>query len=372
MTKKYITASYIFDGKQILTNHVLVVENQTVVAVEERLASHQLVDLGNVVISRGLIDLQINGCGGVLFNDDISKQTLEVMYQTCLRFGTTKFLPTLITTHSDNMLTALKVVDEWMSEFGDNRGVVGLHLEGPFISSQKPGIHEVKYIRSPSDAELKQIIPYANKYPLKMTIAPEVFTSEQIKLLVNAGVILSIGHSNASYEEAQAGFAAGIVTATHAFNAMSGLSGRNPGVIGAIMNSDCYVGLIADLIHVSSPNIQLLYKLKHGQLYIVTDAVTPMGTNLSEFYLAGKKMLIDNGKCVDENGTIGGANITLTQSIKNLVTCNISLEAALGMALTVPANVLAKPHLASIMHAPVNDLVAIDLTHYSAKTVSLV
>jgi N-acetylglucosamine-6-phosphate deacetylase len=371
MAINYLTASYIFDGKQLLTNHSLVVDNEVVVAIKPN--SHipqQAHDLGNVVITRGFIDLQLNGCGGVLFNDDISEQTLETMYQTCLKYATTSFLPTLITTDMNSVATAFEVVDKWINRYGNTRGVLGLHLEGPFISREKPGIHDTNYIHKPQDSELKQIAAYAKKYPLKMTIAPEVFSLQQIQFLNQSGVILSIGHSNASYEIAKAGFENGIKTATHVFNAMSGLSGRNPGVVGAIMNSDCYVGLIADLIHVSPANIELLYKLKNQRLYIVTDAVTPMGTNLTEFKLAGKKMLVQDGKCVDEQGTIGGANITMNQSLKNLVVgCNIPLEDALKMALTVPAGLLNQLQLGNIINTPVANLFTIDLADYSPQNV---
>jgi len=183
------------------------------------------------------------------------------------------------------------------------------------------------------------------------------------------GIVLSVGHSNASYDVAKVGLNNGIKTATHVFNAMSGLSGRNPGVVGAVMNSDCYTGVIADLIHVSASNIELLHKIKQDKLYIVTDAVTPMGTTLPQFEFAGKTIFVKDGKCVDKNGTLGGANITMNQSVRNLVnSCNIKLVDAFKMAISNPSNVIGGyDKLANIINMPVTNLICTDLENYNSN-----
>lgn len=188
---------------------------------------------------------------------------------------------------------------------------MGLHLEGPFISKVKKGIHREKFVIQPTDEMLAQIVPFAQYYPLKVTLAPEQFTSEQIRYLVNNGVIVSLGHSNASYEQAQQAFDSGASTVTHLFNAMSGLTGRDPGLIGACLSNQCYAGLIVDLLHVVKANVQLMSKLKKSKLYLVTDAVTPTGTDMTEFDLMGQQLYVIGGKCVDDKGVLGGAFLTM-------------------------------------------------------------
>ncbi len=342
MKIKNITAKYIFDGNNLLENKLLQIQNNTIFAIKEYTTdTKDVINLGDGVISPGFIDLQLNGCGGVLFNDDISFDALQIMYDTCLKFGTTSFLPTLITTTLDDIKKALDIVDKWIKTYGMHKGVVGIHLEGPYISHQKHGIHNDTYIINPKDEDLLYIAEYAHKFPVKLTIAPEVFTIEQITQLKNKGVILSIGHSNADYKTAKNAIDSGVKTATHVFNAMSGLLGRHPGVVGAIMNSGCYGGVIADLMHVDAANIELLHKIKKDKLYIVTDAVTPLGVNIAKFKFADKTIFVSDKKCIDVNGTLAGANISMPESIKNCVTaCNISLLDALKMAISIPAKVI--------------------------------
>ncbi|MBY0378914.1 MAG: N-acetylglucosamine-6-phosphate deacetylase [Burkholderiales bacterium] len=338
---KLITAKYIFDGFDLLEGKALELVNGNVRRIVDLTEDPNCINLGNGVVTPGLVDLQLNGCGGVLFNADISSNTLEVMYKTCLRFGTSSFLPTLITCDVPSIKKALTVVYEWVLKHGLNRGVIGIHLEGPFISKEKHGIHNQEYILQPQDELLDYIISYANQFPIKMTIAPEMFHVKQLKRLNEAGIILSVGHSNASYQVTKNAIDNGINTATHVFNAMSGLSGRNPGVVGAVLNNDIYVGVIADLLHVNASNIELLYKIKGDKLYLVTDAVTPMGTTLKEFDLVGNHIYVKNGKCVDVNGTLGGANITMNECVRNcLEQCNIPLQSVLRMASTTPLKVM--------------------------------
>ena len=260
------SAKYLFDGEDILENKAVMIENHIIQAVVElnTINKNECKYLGDGIIAPGFIDLQLNGCGGVLFNTTINKATLETMYQTCLRYGTTSFLPTLITCKFTDIELALKVVQDWFNQYGSSRGVIGVHIEGPFISKYKKGIHSEEYIRAPNSKLLELIASYTKCFPIKMTIAPEIFTLEQIKFLHNAGVVLSIGHSNASYNEAVQGINCGITTATHMFNTMSGLTGRNPGVIGAVLNTDIYAGIIVDLYHVDPANVELTYKIKHA------------------------------------------------------------------------------------------------------------
>ncbi len=364
-----VSAKYLFDGFNILENKAVIVDNNIIYDVVNRdeLNVAEYKYLGDGIITAGFIDLQLNGCGGVLFNEKIDVSTLETMYQTCLRYGTLGFLPTLITSDFSDVIKALDVIKNWFEMYGNSRGVVGLHLEGPFIAVEKKGIHSTGYIIKPETKYLELIINYVKYFPIMMTIAVEQFSDEQIKHLSDAGIILSIGHSNATYVDAVRGFNNGIKSATHVFNAMSGLTGRNPGVVGAVLNTDAYAGVIADLLHVDSANIELLYKVKQDKLYIVTDAVTPMGTEIKGFNFVGKKIFVENGKCVDENGVIGGANITMNESIKNCVeSCNISLGSALRMASVTPARVMCLDNsIGMIKRNYVANLIYMDIDNYS-------
>lgn len=369
-----ITAKYIFDGVNLLTNKtVLIADNQIVDVIDsdKLYDKSQLEDFGNSVISPGMLDLQLNGCGGVLFNADISMETLEIMHQTNLKFGTTGFLPTLITADFNDSITALEVVKEWFKLYGNTRGVLGIHLEGPFLSKEKRGIHPEEYIIQPTDEMLAKIVPYAKLFPIKMTMAAENVKPEQIEFLAKHGIIVSIGHSNASYEVAENAFKHGAKTVTHMFNAMSGMTGRNPGLIGAVLANPVYLGLIVDMLHVDKANVRLMTNLKPNSIYLVTDAVTPTGTDMTEFDFAGKHLYVRDGKCVDDAGTLGGAYLTMNEAIENCVEkCDLSLEQSLTMATLIPARLLGlDDQIGRIAEGYRADLIAIDLESYSCKLI---
>lgn len=371
---RVITGKYIFDGVNLLSNKAVLVADGIIVDIvncDKVFDKNQIEDFGNVVISAGMIDLQLNGCGGVLFNDTIDLATLETMHQTNLRSGTTGFLPTLITSPFSDVEKALETVKEWFKRFGNTRGVLGLHLEGPFLSPEKRGIHPLEHVIKPSDEMLHTIASYTKYYPIKLTLAPENFTPEQIAYLVKHNVIVSIGHSNASYEQAQMAFDHGATTATHMFNAMSGLTGRNPGVIGAVLANSSYLGLIADLLHVDKDNIRLLAKLKPTSIYLVTDAVTPTATDMTEFDFAGKHLYVRDGRCVDDAGTLGGAYITMNQMVANCVhTCGLSLEQTLAMATLIPAQFLGlDSEIGKIALGHRAELIALDLDSFACELV---
>ncbi len=369
------TARYIFDGEKLLSNQALLIADNLVVALVDKHTvpdNLAITDWGEKVISRGMIDLQLNGCGGVLFNADISLHTLETMHLCNLRFGTTGYLPTLITSPFNEVLKALETVKQWFSLYGNQRGVLGLHLEGPFIAREKRGIHQEEYILPPSEELLEQIVAYRKYFPLKMTIAPECFTAAQIAYLIEHKVILSVGHSNASYQEAASAFKQGVTTVTHMFNAMSGMSARNPGVVAAALAMAPYLGVIVDLLHVDSANVALLNQFRAGKLYLVTDAVTPTGTAISEFDFAGKHLWVREGKCVDKAGTLGGAYLTMNQALYNCVRyCDIPLAQALAMATRIPARIMGlEDELGKIKVGSRADLIVVDLNDFSCQLVT--
>ena len=366
------SSKYVFDGTSMLENKTVLVDKNKIINIVDLSdipAGTTVTNFGDGVITPGFIDLQLNGCGGVLFNDSISLETLEVMYQTWRRYGSTGFLPTLITSPFVDVIKSLQVTQEWFSLYGNTRGVLGIHLEGPFLSKSKSGIHPKEYIITPTDEMLQKIVAYRRHFPIKMTIAVEEFSEQQIKFLVDNNIIISIGHCNASYAVATKSIELGASTATHIFNAMSGLTGRNPGVIGAILNSDIYAGLIVDMLHVDAGNVKLLEKIKKNQIYLVTDAVTPTGTEMEEFEFAGKTLFVKDGKCIDAEGVLGGAYLTMDEAVKNFVTeCKLPLTDGLAMASLIPAKVMGLDHeLGRIKAGFRAELIYMDLNSFQCQ-----
>lgn len=334
-----ITAKRIFDGEKFLSNKVVIINNariEKIVNIEE-ISDIEVIDYKNHIIAPAFIDLQLNGCGGVLFNDDISEKTLEIMHQTNLAFGTTSFLPTLITTTDDEIKKAVKVALAFHEKYPYN--VIGIHIEGPYISKIKKGIHNADFMKEIPNEMVNFLVDYAKKIPIKITMAPEENSIDKIKHLVSGGVKVSIGHSNADYDTAKKGISVGMNLATHLFNAMSPFEGRSPNVVGAVLDSpSVYSGIIIDGYHVDYASIALVKEIKKDKLYMVTDATTPMGTNLEEFQLAGQTIYVKNGKCVNKDGTLAGADIDMMSSVANAVLhANISLKESLRMASLYPA-----------------------------------
>jgi N-acetylglucosamine-6-phosphate deacetylase len=335
----------VIDGERILADQAVTVLGDRIEAIipdQECSDDREIFDVGHAFVAPGFIDLQLNGAGGVLFNDAISADTLAVMHRTNLRSGTTGFLPTLITTSEANMERALEVVERCRNEGAG--GVLGVHLEGPYINPDRKGIHDQTAIRKPSSDLVNSLIAYAKKFPILLTLAPECNDLEVVRLLLDGGVIVSAGHSNGTYEEAVAGFDAGIRVATHLFNAMSPWTGRDPGVVGAILDRPrVAAGIVVDGIHVHYASIRLAKGLKGEGLFLVTDAVTPTGTSMSSFEFGGQTIYVKNGRCVNRDGTLGGALLTMHEAVANSVRhAGIPLLEAVRMATLYPARVVGR------------------------------
>jgi N-acetylglucosamine-6-phosphate deacetylase len=335
----------VIDGERILADQAVTVLGDRIEAIipdQECSDDREIFDVGHAFVAPGFIDLQLNGAGGVLFNDAISADTLAVMHRTNLRSGTTGFLPTLITTSEANMESALEVVERCRNEGAG--GVLGVHLEGPYINPDRKGIHDQTAIRKPSSDLVNSLIAYAKKFPILLTLAPECNDLEVVRLLLDGGVIVSAGHSNGTYEEAVAGFDAGIRVATHLFNAMSPWTGRDPGVVGAILDRPrVAAGIVVDGIHVHYASIRLAKGLKGEGLFLVTDAVTPTGTSMSSFEFGGQTIYVKNGRCVNRDGTLGGALLTMHEAVANSVRhAGIPLLEAVRMATLYPARVVGR------------------------------
>ena len=332
----------IYTAKEVLYGHAVVVENDRIKAIvrEEALPEDlQRIDLKGNNLTAGFIDLQLNGCGGVMFNEDISVRTLEIMQETNLKSGTTSYLPTFITSPDEGMKSAVNIMRDYLAQYQNQ--ALGLHLEGPYLSREKKGVHREEYIREIS-SEMKDFLCANADVITKITLAAENPTARYIAEFVKCGIVVSIGHSNATYEVAQQAIADGAGFATHLHNAMSPVSsGRAMGVVGAVLDSDIYAGIIVDGLHVDFGNVRIAKKAKGDKLCIVTDAVAAAGADIDSFVFVGKTVYVRDGKCYDANGTLGGAAITMIESVQNAVKeVGIPLDETLRMCNYYPAKAI--------------------------------
>ena len=339
---KAIVNGELFIGNKFYTGKVLIIDGERIVDIipqEELTTTYgniETIDAENAYVTPGFIDLQLNGCGGVLFNDDISLETLDTMHKTNLKYGCTSFTPTLITTGDENIEKALELVKG--IENKGKYGVVGLHIEGPYISLQKKGIHNPKFIRKADEAMIDKMVEAGKENVRIVTLAPENTDKKIISKLNAAGIHVAVGHSNATYEQVKEKEGFGITLATHLYNGMSSFNHREPGVVGAVFDSDIKAGVIADGFHCHYSAIKSAIKVMGERLYLVTDAVAPVGTDIEYFYFEGNKVFYKDGKCFGEDGTLGGSALTMDAGVRNLVKyCDITLEEAVRMATLYPA-----------------------------------
>lgn len=340
-----LVSGRIYSGHEILDNHAVVIAEgkiERVCPYEALPADIEKRDVSGAIIAPGFIDLQLNGCGGVQFNDDINAltiETLEIMQRANEKSGCTSFLPTLITSSDELMKRAVETMRSYLKTYQNQ--ALGLHLEGPWLSTAKKGTHNPALIRLP-DAQVVQFLCENADVITKVTLAPENAGQDVIRQLTEAGIIVSAGHSNATYEEARIGFAAGITFATHLYNAMPAFSGREPGLIGALFDSpDVYCGIIADGLHVHYANVRNAKRIKGDKLVLVTDATAPAGANIDKFIFAGKTIYYRDGLCVDENGTLSGSALTMIEAVQNSIEhAGIALDEALRMATLYPARAM--------------------------------
>ena len=336
----------IHDGTVLQKGKTLLCENNQIVGIKDRKSlptGCKIEHLGGGYLAPGFVDLQVNGGGGVMFNDDQTLQTLEVISQAHCRLGTYTFLPTLITDTQARSQAAIDSVA--MAIEKGVPGIAGIHLEGPHLSIARKGAHEPSLIRSMSDTDLNMIADATQRLPnVMLTVAPESVTIPQTQTLAQAGVIVSLGHTNADYDTCMAYMAAGARNTTHLFNAMSQLGSRNPGLVGATLDSgDVSASLIADAVHVHPASMRAALQAKKGsgKIYLVSDAMAAAGSDLSQFILNGRTVFRRTGTLRLLDGTLAGADIDMPRSIETLVR-QVGLDAAqaISMATSIPANML--------------------------------
>ena len=357
-----IAASCVFDGAVVHRNAAVVIVDDRIESVVQRaelyrgLPVHELPP--GVWLAPGFIDLQVNGGGDVLFNDAPTPQTIRRILAAHRRFGTTALLPTLISDSAAKMNAAVAAVGELS---GVDPGVLGIHLEGPFLSPEKVGVHAPRHIRPPTANDLDLITARRRGITL-VTLAPEQVPPDFIGKLTRAGARVALGHSMATYAQTCEAIAAGLTGFTHLFNAMRGLDSREPGPIAAALDcADVWYGLIVDGVHVAPAMLRLALRGR-GRPVLVTDAMPPVGGTQGTFTLNGDKISVSDGRCTRQDGRLAGSCLDMASTVRNCIRLlGVSLTDALRFASTHPAEFLGLgTKLGRIAPGLRADLVAID------------
>jgi len=335
----------LFNGETWLHNgHIVISDGQITHLAKGKLATADAHLEGEVI--PGLIDVQVNGGGGVLLNHSPSVAGLQKMYQAHAQFGTSAMLPTLIT----DDIEVIEQTAQAISQARELAGILGVHFEGPHLSVPKKGAHSGEKIRPISSREWA-VYERTDLGIKHLTVAAECVSVDDIKRLVANDVIVSIGHSNATYEQTMAAVAAGASGFTHLFNAMSPFTSREPGVVGAALLADeAWCGVICDGHHVAWPSLELAIKTKpRGKVMLVTDAMSLIGTDAMEFEFFNRKVLRDGDRLTSTTGELAGSHLDMISAVKNTAEhLDVSREEAIRMASLYPAQFLQRSDLGSI------------------------
>lgn len=303
-------------------------------------AGAQRRDLRGAMLLPGFIDIQVNGGGGALFNGDPTAETIAAIGQAHRRFGTTGYLPTLI---SDDLLAVSAAIDATRDAIAKQvPGVLGVHIEGPFLNPKRKGIHELSKLRRLDEAAFELLTSLEAGRTL-VTLAPETTSPEMIGRLTAAGVVVSAGHSNATYPTVRLALDHGLSGFTHLFNAMSPLTSREPGVVGAALEDRAsWCSIIVDGHHVDPVVLRVALRCKPLDRFIlVTDAMPSVGSDATSFVLQGKVITVKNGVCLDEHGTLAGSDLDMASAVRNAVKLlGLDLADASRMASRNPAEFL--------------------------------
>ncbi len=289
-------------------------------------------------LAPGLVDVQVNGGGGLLFNDDPSANAARAIAAAHRRLGTTTILPTLMTDTPE-------VFEHAASQARIGPGVAGIHFEGPFLGAARPGVHRAPLIRAPEESDLRCLQTLAARLdgPVLLTLAPETVAPDMLRRLRAAGIVLSAGHSAASFEQCEAALAAGVTGFTHLFNAMAPPAARAPGIVAAaLLHTQAWCGVIADGIHVHPAMLRLLLASRpDGRVMLVSDAMPPAGTDDEVFELQGRTIYRRDGCLMTADGTLAGADLCLMEAVRRATSLmGVSDARALAMASEVPAEFL--------------------------------
>jgi N-acetylglucosamine-6-phosphate deacetylase len=355
-----VNGTVLVDG-DLVAGHAVLIKGERirdVVADEAVPRDARRVDLKGGLLAPGFIDLQVNGGGGCLLNEQPTPETIARIGATHRRYGTTAFLPTLITTGPDTMAQAIEAVRRALEE--GVPGVLGIHLEGPHINPARKGVHDEAFIRplGPDDVAL---LASLRRGRTLITLAPECVPREAIAALARDAVVFA-GHTDATYAQIRAGLAAGIRGFTHLFNAMSQLGSREPGAVGAALTCDLPCGIIVDGHHVHAASVRLALEAKpRGSVFLVSDAMPPVGADQAGFALGTAWIEVRDGRCTTADGRLAGSALDMASAVRNAVSLvGVPLAEALRMASTYPAAVLGDPERGRVASGMRADLVLLD------------
>jgi len=336
-----IAAGHVFDGSAVHRDSAVVIDGSRIAALVPRADVPANVPVAAVPeglwLAPGFIDTQVNGGGGVLFNDAPTPEAIATIVRAHRRFGTTALLPTLITDALATTATAIHAVDDACASMP---GVIGIHLEGPFLSPDRPGVHDPRHLRRPDNDDLAMITAKRRGITL-VTLAPEQVPGGFVSALAAAGVRVALGHSMATYAQTCAAMAEGLTGFTHLFNAMRPLASREPGPItAALENPGAWFGMIVDGVHVDPAVLRLALR-GLAQPMLVTDAMPPVGANGSAFKLYGDDITVRDGRCLRRDGALAGSMLDMASAVRNCVDLlGVPLTDALRFASSNPANFL--------------------------------
>lgn len=362
MKQAYLAAA-VFTGKEMMERHAVLTENNSVTGIVEARQippEYEVAEHVDCLIAPALIDLQLYGGLGKLFSHSLDIASLEATYTYCLSGGCTHFMITMATNSIENFLKGIEVAGEYMAS--GKKGLLGIHLEGPYINPAKKGAHIEKFIRKPTRQEVEVFLEKGRGIFKMITLAPEQCSDEVIQLLMDEGILVSAGHSNATYAEGMHAFDIGVPTATHLFNAMSPLQGRAPGMVGAIYaHSKVMSSVICDGVHVDFDAVRLSKKIMGDRLFFITDAVTGISEGYYHHVFQGDRYTLPDG-------TLSGSCMTMMSTLKNAVEkAGISLIEALKMCSTYPASLLHDPSLGKIRIGAPADFILINRPSLTLK-----
>lgn len=332
---RIISANRIFTGHEWLYQHEIHVENERIVAIRpvKSIADIQYKD---GFVCPGFIDLQVYGGGGILFSNHQTVESIQKTYEEHLATGTQFFQITLNCSPKESMWKAISACQAYLAQGG--KGLIGLHLEGPFFNPIRRGAHNEAFVQKPSIPFIQEIVERAKTLPIYMTIAPEMFEEEVLDFIIASPIKLSIGHSDATQVQAQSAFDKGINCVTHLFNAQSQWQSRALGVVGTTFLNDAWASIIVDGLHCDYDSVRLAKEIKKDRLFLITDAVTE---DLSGPYHFTKT----NNKFTNDQGTLSGSALTMLEAIHNCVNhAGIPLEEAIRMSTVYPAEVANLSH----------------------------
>jgi N-acetylglucosamine-6-phosphate deacetylase len=355
MTDCWIAPDALFDGQDLVQGQgVHIVDGH---AAQVGQAPGNAVPIKGI-LTPGFVDLQVNGGGGTMLNATPTQGAMADIAAAHRQFGTTAVMPTVITDHPDVLDRAAAAA---IAAKGDE-GIIGLHIEGPHIAMKRRGTHHADHIR-PMDARTMAVVSRLRQHDIAVmiTVAPEAITHSQITDLAQMGAVVSLGHTDATCAEVVAAIEAGASCATHLFNAMSPMTSREPGTVGAVINADIWSGIICDGVHVDDQMIRLALRARPAQdlMFLVSDAMATVG-GPDQFDLYGQTIQLKNGRLINSEGNLAGAHVTQAQGVARLVQqIGIAPAQALRMAITIPARVVGQKARAQITGQNTHDLLVL-------------